>query len=455
MCNEYDLNAVAKRSIMQRLKPKYFSGPRSYFTDFDHRIVSRTQDLFHLRSDTERKIKLLLLIKSRIVCAASHIATEFAYDIFKDNPRLLVEGHIVPALRKDKNSIAELFERKSISRKAEIIKYYEQHVKYSVDWELEDNSSWFRDRFIEEISNPTSLIRKQLSKLSPTVIPTIVIDNLKKEIRENRIISRSQIEHFAKKLSNPQKELLYNFRELIYHLSGARVVNCESSLPQENYIDYDIADLKGKRNKLSDDQILFKLFIELAFETIQRRMIPFELLDWLSFDDILSIRKPILESNFQRKYDQLISMLIKGIRQDYTGLFFDLNQLEKIRNSLELTFKEVFENELPYFMKNCAMKQAKELGSIGSSVALGALGFFPVIGQVASSASILKDSPALLFNIRQTLSSRKAISDLGCYISNKEYLLRKKIEESSISDRATMLEMVDLFSQLIGEKIKI
>ncbi|MFV9644497.1 MAG: hypothetical protein ACNYWU_01615 [Desulfobacterales bacterium] len=439
---------------MKRLKPESFTGPRSYFTDFDHRIVARTVNLSQLRINAERKLKLLLLIKSKIICAASHLATEFAYDILKDNPRLLIEGHVVPALRKDKNNISELFERKKIDRKAEILGYYEQNMRYAVDWELEDNSGWFRDRFIEEISNPTSLIREQLSHLSTTPIPTTVINNIKKEISENRIISRSQIEHFAKELTSSQKELLYNFRELVYHLSGARVVNCESSLPQENYIDYDIADLKGKRTKLSDEQILFKLFIELAFETIQRRMIPFELLDWLSFDDILSIRKPILESDFQNKYDYLISRLVKGVKQDYNELFLNLNELEKIRNSLELTFKEVFEKELPHFLKKRAIKQAKELGSVGSSVALGALGFIPVIGQVASGVSVLKDSPALLFNVRQTLSSQKAVNDLGTYIQNKETLLRQKIEKAHLSEQAIMLEMVDLFSQTLGEKIK-
>ncbi|WP_054696856.1 hypothetical protein [Desulfosarcina cetonica] len=379
---------------MKRLNPNDFRGPRSYFTDFDHRIVSRTDDLSTLKIHTERKLKLLLLIKSRIVCAASHLATEFAYEIFKDNPQLLRDGHIIPALRIDKECVSELFERKKFSRKDEILKYYEENIQFTVDWELEDNSAWFRDRFIEELDNPTSLIRKQLLNASTTQIPSTVIRNIQNEIRENRIISRSQIEHYAKDLNDAQKDLLFNFRELMYHLSGARVINCESSLPQENYIDYDIADLTGKRSRLSDEQILFKLFIELAFESMQKKMIPVELLDHLSFDDVLKIRQPILESDFQAKYDNLILRVIKGIKQDYSETFFDLNELENIRKHLEMTFVAIFEKELPSFIRKKNKEGLKNLGSVGSSVALGALGFIPEVSAIASGISVLKDSPA-------------------------------------------------------------
>ena len=372
---------------MKRLNPNDFRGPRSYFTDFDHRIVSRTDDTLTLKIHTERKLKLLLLIKSKIVCAASHLATEFAYEIFKDNPQLLNEGHIIPALRKDKESVSELFEQKKFVRKDEILKYYEDNIQFTVDWELEDNSGWFRDRFIEELANPTSLIRKQLSNVSVTQISPTVIKNIQNDVRENRIISRDQIEHYARDLDVTQKDLLFNFRELMYHLSGARVINCESSLPQENYIDYDIADLTGKRSKLSDEQILFKLFIELAFESIQRRMIPIELLDLLSFNDVLKIRQPILESNFQAKYDNLIQRVIKGIKQDYSETFFDLNELENIRKHLETTFIDIFEKELPNFIRKKKKEELKKLSSVGSSVALGALGFVPGGRVLARSSS--------------------------------------------------------------------
>ncbi|HMB42118.1 MAG TPA: hypothetical protein VKM37_09075 [Balneolaceae bacterium] len=440
---------------MDRLDPYLFKGPRTYFTDFDHRIVVRSKDTELLRIQAERKLKLLLLIKANIVCAASHLATEFAYNIFRENSRLISEGHIIPALRKDKDSFTDLLERKKIDKKDEIIDFYNHNVKYTADWELDDNSGWFRENFIKEISNPVSVIRKQLARAASNELNPTLIKNFKRELGESSIISRSQIEGLTTNMSTKQKELLLNFRELLYHISGARVVHCESSIPQENYIDYDIADFKQNRTKLSDHQILFKMFIELALETIQQRMIPYELLDWLSFDDILAIRKPILDSEFQNKYEVIVKKIVSEIKEDNSQFFFDINELEEIRSLLEKTFNQVFDEELPEFIKGKVKQKAKSLVSVSSSLALGFLGFFPGLGSIASGVSILKDSPSLIFNLRQTFSSQKAIDNIKLYKQNREELLRKQVEKSDLSDKSTMLDMVNILNNLLGEKLKI
>jgi len=89
-------------------------------------------------------------------------------------------------------------------------------------------------------------------------------------------------------------------------MSGARVVNCESALPQENYIDYSLTDFSKHRVMLSDTQVFLKIFFELAFETLYRNALPVEVLDILSFEDIHCLRKPLENSSFRRKYDNLI-----------------------------------------------------------------------------------------------------------------------------------------------------
>lgn len=93
---------------MQRTEAHNLSGPRAYFTAFDYRIVSRTKNKEQLKLKISRRLKALLLVKPKIVCAASHLATPFAYDFFRENPRLISESHITPALRSDKTDIGEL-----------------------------------------------------------------------------------------------------------------------------------------------------------------------------------------------------------------------------------------------------------------------------------------------------------------------------------------------------------
>ena len=440
---------------MKRLKPETLIGPRSYFTDFDHRIVARTNNIELLRRHTERKLKLLLLIKSKIVCAASHIVTDFAYSIFRKNPALLNEGHIIPALRNDKQSFSELLEKKETKNKKQIIEFYNQNVIVTVGWDLEKNSKWFRDKFIEELENPHSLIRIQLNKASTSVLPAQFIEDLKRDVQETEIISRSLIEHHVKGLSQQQQDLILNFRELVYHISGARVVNSESALPQENYIDYDLADLTQRRTKLSDDQILFKLFLELAFESFQKRLIPIEILDLLDFSDILTIRQPILNSDFQQKYNKIIEQIVHANKNDYKQIFFNLNELEKIRSDLEKTFNEIFESELPLIKKKILKSHIKQVASIGSSVGLGLLSFLPLAGTAASGLSLLKDTPAFIFNLRQLFLAHRSLKNTESMLNQRRQYINKLIRKSDLSDKTIMLDMVDMLTRLISEKTKL
>jgi hypothetical protein len=435
---------------MKRIEPNTFMGPRAYFTAFDHRIVQRTTDLQYLRKEVERKLKLLLLIKSTITCGASHLTSNFTYTFFRDNPFLLSEGHIIPALSNDKKDIGELFESKRLKNKKEIIEFYQENVRCTVNWEIVDNSSWFRDRFIEEFENDNSLMRKRLASVKSNQFADII-----SAIRAKRTLSRTVIDNIVCQLPALEKNVLLAFRELVYHISGARVVNCESALPQENYIDFDLADLEHKRTRLSEDQILWKLFIELAFESLQKRLIPIELLDLLSFQDILAIRLPILESTFQSKYDVLVNAVVQGIKPESTSLLRSANELSEISLGLATTFKSVLDDEMPKFLRKRAASSAKKLSSVATSVALGALGFVPILSTVTGATSILKDTPALLVNVGQTYSSLKSLAKAEEYSLNKERLLKKQIENIDISEKSELLDMLDMLSALISHRTRI
>ena len=434
---------------MKRINPSSFSGPRAYFTDFDHRIVTRTSNLQTLKRKGERKLKALLLLKGQIVCAASHLATRFAYEFFEINPILLTSGAIIPAFRSDKTDLSELFARKRFKEKDSAIQFYKDSIQKTVNWNLDDNSMWFRDRFLSDLEDEQSVLRSHISDTYQGIL-----SNLASEIRNGALLGRELIDRLAKDLPRSEKRLLQNYRELLYHMSGARVVNCESALPQENYIDYDLADIKQRRVRLSEEQILSKLFIELIFDSLQRSMLPVELLDLLSFEDILSIRQPLMSSSFQTKYDQLIKKVMDTYSPD-THKILNIDELEKIRNELSNTFDEILQKELPRFLKKKAFAQTKRLASVSSSVALGLAGAVPGVGLVASAISVLKDTPALCVNIGQTYQSMKSISNLDRYYQNKQRLLQKEIEESDISDKATFYEMVGLMLQVISKRIQI
>jgi hypothetical protein len=87
---------------MRRTDATSFVGPRAYFTNIDHRVL-QNQPTAQVRRQIERELKVLLLTKHTVVCAALHLTGQFAYDLFRANPVLLDKEMIVPALRNDRN----------------------------------------------------------------------------------------------------------------------------------------------------------------------------------------------------------------------------------------------------------------------------------------------------------------------------------------------------------------
>lgn len=229
-------------------------------------------------------------------------------------------------------------------------------------------------------------------------------------------------------------------------MSGARVVNCESTLPQENYIDYSLTDIKNRKTILSEYHIFSKLFIELLFESLGKQKIQIELLDCLSFDDISKIRIPILESSFIEGYNKLFYESVESSvsKEKEDNQLYDLNEISKIRVSLENSFKTVFDEELKTFAKNKKIGVCKSI--IKDSVEFG-IGFIPFIGNIIDTASYIKH---LYFNLINLLNSNRDVRDY--YTSNEQkcMLLKDSIEKQEIiSDKHQFIDFYELLSSTI------
>jgi hypothetical protein len=144
-----------------------------------------------------------------------------------------------------------------------------------------------------------------------------------------------------------------------------------------------------------------------------------------------------------------------GSHESQKAELFNIEKLEAIRKDLAESFDNVLQEELPKFLQKKALEHCKELASVSSSVALGVAGAVPGVGLVASAISVMKDTPALFVNISQTYRSIKSISKQDEYYQNKEKLIRTQIEHSSIDEKATMYEMVDLLLSVISMRIQL
>jgi len=451
---------------MERIKPINFQGPRAYFTDFDYKIVRFKHHKEAYRREVERRLKVILLTKNTVVCAASHLTHEFAYNFFKDNPILLTESMVLPALRRNIEHITDYLEEKTPVEypvaqdlgiksylKENIKDFYRDHVNKVVDWELIENTAWFRENLLKALNNDHSVIRRNLTNL-----PKGKLNFLINEIEKNDILTRELILKSISTWSSRGQKTLLNFVNLVYHMSGARVLNCESALPQENYIDYSLADFSKHRVMLSDTQVFLKTFFELSFEALYRNTLPVELFDTLSFEDIYYLRKPLENSSFRRKYDKLIQTSIEIIKDSETNSNVSLYDIEKpleILEEISKTFEEIFKQELPEFLKKKHQETTKDMRKSTLSLGLGVAGFVPCVTTITTLLSLPSTSREFFINLCQGFRSRKEMNDYNLYLKNKEKTLHQMIEKYSISERSTLLDALDLLTKTISIKLKI
>jgi len=451
---------------MIRIDPADLQGPKAYFTDFDYKIVRYKHNKEAYRREVERRLKIILLTKNTVVCAASHLTHKFAYNLFKDNPILLNENMILPALRKDIEHITDYLEENLPGEyplaqdlgttsylKENMTDFYKYHVNNVVDWELTEIAAWFRENLLKALNNDNSVIRRNLTDL-----PNGKLHFLINGIEKNDILTRELILKNISTWGSKEQKTLLNFINLVYHMFGARVVNCESSLPQENYIDYTLTDFSEHRVMLSDTQVFLKIFLELAFETLNKNTFPVELLDILSFEDIFYLRKPLENISFCRKYDDLIKTCVQGIRDSETNsdvVVCDIDKPLEILEQLSNTFEEVFKQELPEFLKKTHKQTSKELQKSTLSLGLGVAGFVPFVSTIASSLSLCPTVREVFINLNQCFRNRKEINDYNLILKNKEKTLHQMIEKYPSSESSTMLDALDLITNTISAKIKI
>jgi hypothetical protein len=430
----------------KNLEAKDFSGARAYFTDLDHRVIDISLKQDNYEKNLERKLKTLLLTKNTVSLGATHLATEFAFNFFKKNPILLNEGLITPALRRDRNDFSELFNNKNIPKEKqnELVGFYHDNVKQVVRWDLNKNSGWFKKTLLKDLNNKGSVLRNNLK------LDEIAIKTLSQKISEEKNLSRETIEFFIADFSENKKIIFRNYRELLYSISGARIVNCESALPQENYINYSLTDIEKRQTLLNEHQIFRKFFLELTFESIKNKPLNIELLDYLSFNDIIELRQIFDNTEFKDKYNTLIQNTIKLIEKDNDDSLFNMNELMSIRSELQKNFKIVIDKEIAHFFEKLKAKK-KITNTINFtkgtfSIGIGVAGIF---NPIASIIGVAFDSPAYLMNSFKVLKNNTDIKNENQYIKEKQKILNTIVDRNDFKDKTLLTDSLSTITNYV------
>ncbi len=437
---------------MDRINPSTFSGARIYLTDFDPKVIRFASDHQAYRQAIERCLKATLLTKNFVVCAASHLASPFTFEIMKANPVLLRNRLILPALRTDKQGIADYVEADITDPdlRREMRSFYDENVDATVEWELQDNSAWFKRVMYDSLSRADSVLRLALGDL-----PESKVSSLLGTLVPLSAPSREDIELASNNWPAVAQAVLMKYVNLAYHRSGARVVNSLSHLPGWNFIDYTFGDLTEGRTSLTDVQVFLKLFFEYAYEIVAGHSVATELLDMLSFEDLLVLRGPIDNSVFREKYDKLIENCVKATQaadQMPDGIEADLVSSTVLMKKVAAATGEVVNRELPAFAKKrlASTRQGEGLHKSLLSVGLGTLGLIPVVGTPATVAGIGLAGRSALTDVSALWETRDQGDAHKNLLLAKERSLRQLVERIEISDRSAFLDTLHLIRDAIG-----
>jgi hypothetical protein len=437
---------------MERLDPLEFSGPRGYFTEIDPKVICFKRNVNQYQIEVERKLKLSLLSKGFIVCAASHMANKYSYELFSDNSVLLEKNLVIPALRTDKSGISDYFLMDTSSgQEAEMIDFFTADVNKVVSWDFTDNTEWFKRAIIESLKDDKSVIYPNLSEKN-----YLAVQGLIPKIENYNTLSREDIIKLISTWPQGDKIVLLDYINLLYHLSGSRVVNCESMLPRESYIDYSLSDYAKKRTNLSDVGIFVKLIFEIGFESICGNRMPIEMLDLLTFEDIYHMAKPIRRSTFRLKYDNFISSYLDIYYQNNPNVNETLRKMDELTrdyNEIARIFSKVLDEEKDEYMKDRHRRFKNAVYYSTASLFASFLGNIPIISNLSNAPGITKSALALICNLHQLRTSKREMKDYSLYLKNRQSLLYDLLDNYQINENYVFIDTIRLFGDTLGGKI--
>jgi predicted XRE-type DNA-binding protein len=365
-----------KSKSMKSVKPDELISHRVFFTEFD-----RYNTIFHWENNKsdierllERKLKLLILTKGHVVVAASQLLeSPFAHNFILKHPSLLKSGALISSMKYGHDSTLDFLidkreEQRNDSKNPYHTKIAEEvadtidDIGTCVRWTLEANSTWFRDRLALDLDDPKSLIRATLRHQN-----VIIPKDFSKLIKECDFLSRGKVESIAKSYGSPDLETIVNtYADFIYYVSGARTTKSEGVLPQENLVDFSISDLLGKKTKLSDSEIFFKIFIDTV-KAKTSTIFPMDFLDSISIENAIELRQIAIAKNFIDKYN-MIQIKTKEALQihDSERLVLLMSELEQFESELYFEFSKTLDKELPTRVRE---KKQRATGKVLHSLA--------------------------------------------------------------------------------------
>ncbi len=426
-------------------------GSRVYLTVFDRVTYSQVawseQEVKDICRSLERNLKFVVLIKGHVVIAASHLLeSELAQEILLRHPRLFTEGVVVPALRSEFSSFEGFLDAKlEVPRNAAeygrpetraTAKALDGMVALATCWDVSRTSSWFQQRMVADLRDEGSLLRSCLRQKRVLIAPDVA-----DRIADVPQLSRGDVYQIAKDTQDKRVwDVLSNYADFIYYLSGAKAVQSEGVLPQENLLDFSLSDMAGGKTSLSDMEVFFKIFVDLV-KSATHSHFPVEVLDALSIEDVLDLHRVAIDEAFTEKYHRIQEKTKEGLSlQDPERLVLLMHELEQYEHDLRAQYRRAVEAELPGHLRDQTVSSVGELLNAIASLLI------PGYGIPGDARDILVSGLSLAGGRRLSASIQQRID--GCVRA-----LRAVTDRHSMQAHPVLLRFMQDICRKYSEKL--
>jgi hypothetical protein len=372
---------MAEKKI-KRVRAVSLTGPRSYFTDLD------PDDPTYLQAEVLQKLKLQLLTKNTVVIAASSLFHKIGYDFISSDLGLvkaLEAGILLPALRDEFSTLSDFFEHHTVGYPEDARRFFCEHVTTCLPWDLQENSTWFKEVLYRHLRDPISVLRRQLGLSEKQAMEMLLVmeERIASEVPHKRFLRRDYVNDAGAMYGPEVAAYLSNYATLLYRISGSRVVNSEPHFPQGNLTKIGVTE---KDRIVSDEAIFWDIYVEtvMSFLNSAIRLTP-ERLSRLTFSDILKLRESLLDADFSAGYDELIGKAKATVNtNDVEHLVLRQEELLEAAAALRVQFADRVVKEMNMIdtsiRENALWQLANTLSKLAS---------FPVSAIVGTVTSLL------------------------------------------------------------------
>jgi len=414
--------------------PSNLIGPRTYFSLIDKNNIKQAKNWPEYKSELDQVLKILLLTKDTIVIAGSSLCNDMAFDYFseQDKASLFKNGIIKPAIRSQFSNFSEVFNDRIKHKKEnlsdEINQFFTENISEIVPWNLYDNSNWYKNQIAEQVNNTDSVLRtnlRNIDKISEKRFVELLSNEFSELEKTKNYFDRDKISKDVQiKFDGESRTAITQFLDLLYYISGSRVVNCENYVPQENLIYYSHATMNFGNKIISDKSVFYNIITQIILSDVYDNTFPIDIIKNISFKDIITLRDSNKTKSklFREKYEECLKVAqnIQTI-QDKDTLLLSLNELSLLSAEIKTQFRESITDELATFRSK--MKITNKLDYI-----------FELISQLVGIFVI----PVSIINLMFNDAKLKEINTLkkirGTAINTKESLIRKHIKEKYKND---------------------